>query len=46
MESHDMGSIATAVCTPLLGVAVGLALFFLIPKARAPGDKGTAITRT
>ena len=45
-QSHDIGAIATAVCTPLLGVAVGLALFFLVPKARSTGDKGAAVTRT
>lgn len=32
--SKDFGSICTAVGTPLLGVAIGLALFYLVPKVR------------
>jgi hypothetical protein len=34
--SRDLSSIATAVCTPLFGVVVGLALFFFVPKAQPP----------
>lgn len=34
--SHDIGAIATAICTPLLGVVIGLALFFLVPKPTKP----------
>jgi hypothetical protein len=30
--SRAIGPIATAVGTPLFGVAIGLALFFLVPK--------------
>ena len=30
----DFGSVCTAVGTPLLGVAFGLALFYLVPKVR------------
>jgi len=36
VRSHDVHAIATAICTPLIGVAVGLGLFFLIPKVQAP----------
>jgi hypothetical protein len=32
--SKDFGSICAAVGTPLLGVAVGLALFYFVPKVR------------
>lgn len=30
--STDVESIATAICMPLIGVGLGLALFFLVPK--------------
>lgn len=32
--STDLGTIVTAVATPLLGVAIGLALFYFVPKVR------------
>lgn len=35
-RSHALGSIATAVGTPLIGVVIGLALYFLVPKMRRP----------
>lgn len=35
--STDSRSICLAVGTPLLGVAIGLALFFLVPKVRRDG---------
>jgi phosphate/sulfate permease len=44
-QSREVSAIATAVGTPLLGVAVGLALFFLIPKVRSTADKDTKVTR-
>jgi hypothetical protein len=44
--AHDVSAIATAVCTPLIGVAVGLALFFLVPKVRAPDSKEKSGTQT
>jgi hypothetical protein len=37
--SREIASIATAVCTPLLGVVVGLALFLLVPKVRPSHGK-------
>jgi len=41
--SKDLGPIFVAVGTPLLGVAVGLALFYLVPKVRRPeSGKGGA----
>jgi len=43
-QSHDVGAIATAIGTPFIGVAVGLALFFLVPKARSTADKGKEVT--
>jgi hypothetical protein len=38
LQSHDGHAIATAICTPLIGVVVGLGLFFLVPKVQAPKD--------
>jgi len=32
--STDAKSIITAICMPLIGVGVGLALFYLVPKGR------------
>lgn len=39
LPSHDGHSIATAICTPLIGVVVGLGLFFLVPKVHASKDR-------
>jgi hypothetical protein len=39
LPSHDGHAIATAICTPLIGVVVGLGLFFLVPKVQAPKDR-------
>jgi ABC-type spermidine/putrescine transport system permease subunit II len=39
-RSHALGSIATAVGTPLIGVVIGLALYFLVPKVRRRSDGG------
>jgi hypothetical protein len=36
--SDDVKSICVAVGTPLLGVAVGLALFYFMPKVRRDGS--------
>jgi len=43
--SRDFASIATAVGTPLLGLAIGLALFFLTPKVRPLDGKDDEATR-
>lgn len=37
--SQEIGTMATAVCTPLLGVVVGLALFLLVPRVRPSNGK-------
>ena len=34
--SHEIGAVATALGAPFSGVLLGLALFFLVPKVRAP----------
>jgi phosphate/sulfate permease len=39
-RSHALGSIATAVGTPLIGVVIGLALYFFVPKVRRRSDGG------
>jgi hypothetical protein len=39
-QSRDVGAFITAVGTPLLGVAAGLALFYLVPKLRSTAEKG------
>jgi hypothetical protein len=40
VRSHDdTQAIATAICTPLIGVVVGLSLFFLVPKVQAPKSR-------
>jgi len=43
--SRDFASIATAVGTPLLGVVIGLALFFFVPKVRPLGGNDHEATR-
>ena len=39
VRSHDTQAIATAICMPLIGVVVGLSLFFLVPKVQAPRSR-------
>lgn len=39
-RSHAFGSIATAVGTPLIGVVIGLALYFFVPRVRRRSDGG------
>lgn len=36
IRSHDVQAIGIAICTPLIGVVVGLSLFFLVPKVQGP----------
>lgn len=36
---HSLRSILTAICTPLIGVAIGLALYFLIPKVQVSSGR-------
>ena len=43
-QSRDIGAIATAVGTPLLGIAAGLALFFLVKKGRSTADEGKEVS--
>jgi len=43
--SRDFVPIATAVCTPLLGVVIGLALFLCIARARPLDGKGGEASR-
>ena len=40
VPSHDGHMIATAICTPLIGVLVGLGLFFLVPKVPPSTNHG------
>ncbi len=41
--SRDVASMATAACTPLIGVVIGLALFLFVPRVRK-SDEATRQT--